>query len=361
MIVGEFSFAVYEQAFCNAFRSKNHKVFNFSWSNYFKNKQYLTPELTLNYLNSLYSRLQHKFRFGPILQKINQDLLIKINEVKPELVFIYRGTHIYPKTIKKIKEQGIVVFGYNNDDPFGKKYPKYFWRNFLNGIIYYDHIFVYREKNIQDYKRLDYTDVSILRSYYIKENNYPIENISLRKYLYDVMFAGHYEDDGRDEYVRYLLENGIKVKLFGGDGWKKSAHYNYFFEQQGEIKLLSSEDYNSVVNSAKICLVFLSQLNSDTYTRRCFEIPATQSFMLSEYSEYLNSIFKEGVEAVYFKTKEDLLNQVNKYLSNSEERKRIAINGYNKVMKEDCEVVDRIDKIVEIFNNHKKHEKNINN
>ena len=265
-----------------------------------------------------------------------------------DIVFVYKGNYIFPSTIKYIKTKSKAkIFSYNNDDPFTKDIPKYYWRHFIKGLQYYDWNFVYREKNIQDYKNLGINNVSILRSYYIKENNFYISGIQKE---YDVVFIGHWENDSRDEIIKYLIENGIKIKLFG-TLWEKSKYYKYLKEKIGNIKPIYKEEYNLTINKAKIALVFLSKINNDTYTRRCFEIPATKTMMMAEYTDDLaNNLFEEDKEAVYFKNKEELLEKIKYYLANEDKIKEIGENGYKRLMRDGHEVVDRCKEIIKVYN-----------
>jgi len=285
---------------------------------------------------------------GPLISKINKALLAKVAEIKPNLVFIYRGTHILPKTIKKIKNADAIIIGYNNDDPFSKKYPFYFWRHFLGAVYFYDHIFAYRQKNIKDYQKLGYNKVSLLRSYYISKDNYHIKVLPKDDYICDLIFVGHFEDDGIDEYIKALLEADVDLKLFGPE-WYKSKHYAFFVKKLGPIIVLK-EDYNLAINSAKICLVFLSTLNNDSYTRRVFEIIAAKSFMLATFTDDLNSLFQENKEAAYFHSKEDLLKKIRFYLDNPDIRNNIAEAGYQRLLKDGHEVTDRVKEIIKVFN-----------
>ena len=273
---------------------------------------------------------------------------------KPDLVFIHRGSLIFAETIKEIKKSGATIFGYNNDDPFSKKYPFYLWRHFLKAVPYYDHIFVYRYKNIEDYKKMNYHRISLLRAYYIKEKNFPIKKLPTDKYICDVLFAGHWENDKRDECLKAMIDSGVNLKIFGPE-WQRSRYYKFFNNKLGyQIYSLNLEDYNLALNSAKIALCFLSKLNNDSYTRRNFEITATGTFMLTEYSDDLNNnLFREGKEAEYFRDKNKMLKKINYYLINEAEREEIAEAGYERLMKDGHEITDRAREVLRIFNKYK--------
>jgi len=341
LVVGDFLCDIYEPALYNAFLKLGHRVIKFATGDYFKEKTF-------------FQRLQNKFSFGSIIRKINSDLIETAGKERPDLVFVYRGNHIYSAAIKKIKQSGAVIFGYNNDDPFSDGHPAYFWRHFKKSIPYYDHIFVYRRKNLHDYKKINYTKISLLTAYYIEEDNFPIEieKLPTDKYVCDAVFAGHYENDGRDEYIKAIIDGGINFKLFGGASWSMSKYYDFFCQQLGEPVYLK-EDYNICLNSVKIALVFLSKLNNDTYTRRCFEITAAKTFMLSEYTDDLNSMFQEGREAEYFRNKEEMLRKIRYYLTHGEDRKRIAEAGYQRLLRDGHEIKDRAKEIIKVFNGYK--------
>ena len=294
----------------------------------------------------LYFRAQKKFRFGPLINKINEDLIQFVSDICPDLIFIYRGVVFSSLTISQISKYS-KIFVYNNDDPFQTKYPKYFWRHYFNSLKYCDHIFYFRPKNYNDYKKIGFNNISLLRAYYLREKHFPIKNIGPTKYSCNVIFVGHFENDNRSDYIKYLLENNISLKLFGPE-WEKSEYFKFFKKKLGPIFPLRNE-YNIALNSAKIALSFLSKMNNDSYTTRSFEIPATKTFMLSEYSSDLNNLFKEGIEAEYFRDKEELLNKIKYYLVNENERNKIAEAGYARLLKDGHEVSDRVNIIIKTF------------
>ena len=353
LVVADWHREIYAEALYNAFNELGHETFKFSWKEYFKHCQYAKSyNVKCNKVQSFYYRFQNRFTFGPVLNKINKDLIASVNKIKPDLIFVYRGTHIYPKTFKILRQiSSAKIYGYNNDDPFSKSYPTHFWRHFKNSLPFYHHIFSFRHKNILDYKEIGITNTSLLRFYYLKKNIYPILDIEKK---YDVIFIGHFENDNRDLTIRYLMENGINIRIFGPN-WEKSKYYEYFISKiNGKIEARYGELYNQTINEAKIALVFLSKLNSDTYTTRCFEIPATNTMMISEYTEDLAmNMFKEGKEADYFRNKEELLKKLQYYLKEDGKRKEIAKAGFTRVQEEGYEIIDFAEKILQQLRNEK--------
>lgn len=339
LIVGDFEFEIYEESFFNCFKSLGHTVEKFNLK---INKSGCLTKLIFNASN--------KYAFGFITNRLNKRLLITINIFNPDLVFIYRGRQIYDSTYRKIKSTNnkIKVFYYNNDDFLSLNYPFYFWRHVKKSLIYFDHIFCYREKNISDLYNLKFTNTSILRSYYINKYNY-IFNANFHIRQNDVVFVGHFEEDGRDIYLKKIIESGVHLKLYG-TGWNKSRFYNYFVKELGEIKRLNLVEYNNVLNNSKIALVFLSKRNTDSYTRRCFEIPAAGCVMLSEETLTLKSLYLENKEILFFNSIQDAVSKIKYYLNNIDILESIAISGLKRLKNDKHEALDRINEIINIYN-----------
>lgn len=75
-----------------------------------------------------------------------------------------------------------------------------------------------------------------------------------------------------------------------------------------------------IINKAKIAIVFLSHINYDSYTRRCFEIPAAKTLMIAPYNDEMASLFIDGKEAVFYHNAEEFVDKNMYYLSHDEER-----------------------------------------
>ena len=110
------------------------------------------------------------------------------------------------------------------------------------------------------------------------------------------------------------------------------------------------EDYNNALCNSKIALCFLSKVNNDTYTRRCFEIPATETLLMSEKTSDLTSLFQENNEAVFFEKINDFGEKLDKLLNNKNEIKRIARNGNMRIWKDGHDINSRVKYIIKIIN-----------
>ena len=359
LVVGSFVWdvwGVYESAMFTAFQELGYDTYKFGWNKYFgyNNLFSFNWKNILGYkaqFLEMIKRAQQRFRRGPIINRINRDLIEYANSVKPDLIFIYQGVFLTRETIKALKGTGAAVFGYCNDDPFSTIAPKYFWSRYLRSCTEYDHIFSYRLKNLSEYKKFFDIDSELLRSYYLENRNYRLEKPN-EKYKCDVLFIGHFENDGRDEKLVKIARKGYNLKLFG-TAWQNSKSYSEIRNIMGVDIYPVKEEYNAAMNSCKIALVFLSKVNNDTYTRRCFEIPATGTFMLSEYSDDLATLFEPDKEAAFFSNADEMLAKVDYYLSHDDKRKRVAHNGYERVMRDGHEIKDRAKQIVRAYEKFK--------
>jgi spore maturation protein CgeB len=102
------------------------------------------------------------------------------------------------------------------------------------------------------------------------------------------------------------------------------------------------EDYNKALCGARVALCFLSRLNRDTYTRRSFEIPASGTLMLAQYTEDLAGMFKPGEDADFFRSPEELVQKLQRYLGDDALRRRVALAGQRRVATDGHDVVSRM-------------------
>lgn len=338
LIAGDWHSELHEEAVLKAFKVLGHEVLKFSWHDYFK---------AGNRLDAFNKKFQNRFITGPIVWRLNQDLIRAAAGFSPDMVFVYRGTHITAATLKKLKQQhpGATLVGYNNDDPFAAGHHYSLWKHFLKAVPEYDLMLAYRHHNLDDFLGIGAKRVELLRSWYFPERNHPVTltDEEKEKYECDVVFVGHYEADFRKSYLEELVRQGYRLKLFGpGYDWDPVLMKSPELSHLVPVRLVWGEEYNKALCGAKMALCFLSKHNRDTYTRRCFEIPATGTLMLSERTADLASLFDEGSEADYFSSREEMMEKVRLYLGDEARRQKVADSGYKRVLSDGHDVVSRM-------------------
>lgn len=338
LLIGSYKYSIYAAAFKNAWEKMGHEVEAIDYEKFqYKGKRRLA---------SVLNRIQARFLIGLPMLSYNSYIRNKVNEFKPDLVFLYRCNNIFGSTIKSIKEKS-TIFSYHNDDPFGGVPSDAFYRLYRRTTKHCHLNYVYRKKNIYDLKKIGVENSKVLLPYYMRERNFPID---CEKDI-QVAFLGHYEPDGRDSVISCLLDAGVEVRVFGSE-WQHAPLYDKI--KRVHMPALSSQDYNKMINRTKILLVFFSKRNNDTYTRRSFELPATRSFMLCEYTDDMDSMFPDKEAAVYFRTQKDAVEKCLYYLRNDEKRIKIASKAYDIIMKMGGSEFDRANEVIRDFESMKR-------
>lgn len=318
IVIGNFRYEMYAPAFSSAFTSMGHTVHEIRYENYL-----LKGESSLiSFLN----KFQSKYFYGFPLLKYNRDIIKAVNGFKPDFVFLYRCDHIFNRTLKRIRKQTIVI-SYNNDNPFSLRVCSLFKGKFISNAKYCDLVYVYRKCNIDDFAKIGVYHTKVLLPYYLTNRNYPIDG---SKRDIPVAFVGHWEDDGRDKLLLRMKAAGIPVAIYGADYWLTKSQYS---EQLKEIYrgLRMGEEYNKLLNHIQIALVFYSRVNKDTYTRRCFEIPATKTLMMAPYTEDMSRLFPQGEGIVYYHSQEEIVDMCKDLLANPRLIKDMAEKGYQRL------------------------------
>lgn len=334
LLVGAWQYVMYEKACADALARLGVTVIPFTWARYFR---------------GLIGRAQHKYPFpGPAMLQLNRDVVRRARELQPDCVFVWRGTHLRPKTLRTIKEQtGAFCVSYNNDDPFSPQYPRFVWHNYLQCLPEFDMHFVYRPVNKPEMQKAGARNVHLLMPYFVPEWHRPVtlDGQEETRYRCDVVFVGHYEPDGRERYLKTLLDAGLHVRLFGGDTWKR-ATLRDVKERLFPVRPVMGDEYAKALCGATMCLCFLSRLNRDEYTRRCFEIPACGRLLLSERTPALTRLFKENEEAVFFSNEVELREKALWLRDHPEEVHRIATAGMRRVHAEGHSVDHRMNEFL---------------
>jgi spore maturation protein CgeB len=335
LLVGEFATPQYDDAIAAAIKEFGIQT------NCIKESQYLGG-------SSLLVKFQKKYKIGPHILLLWYKIIKEV--LSNDFTAIYlRLCLYYPpfllKLIRKVQSKTTIVC-YMNDDPFGKDGYKKHFKHYLRNVPLFDINYIFRDLNIPELAEIGSRNTKLHLPYYCKQYHYPeiMENRNIDKYYCDAIFLGHGENDCRLDCFDLLLENDIDLVLGGGD-------FHQFAEGRLFSKLLPAkyyfnEEYRLSLQYSNCSICFFSSLNRDIITTRVFEIPACKGVLVCQRSELVESIFKEGEEALYFSSKEELLDHVLFLKNNKDIRNEIAENGYRKLLSTNNEVSDRVRQMI---------------
>jgi len=292
---------------------------------------------------NIFGRLQRRFLWGPSIEKLREDLINHIEKYRPEIVLLYQGHYIDSETVKKISEFSFVT-GYHNDNPYGEGAKMLRYRHFHKAISSYDAFHVYRPSNISQIKKAGIKRVSVLMPGFMPWIDYPrkLNTKEIKIFESEVLFIGHCENDQRNQCLLELLNNRLKLKIFGdSNSWKEFGDKKLLIKVP-KIIHLTGDNYRKAISAAKINLCFFSKKNKDVYTRRVFEITACAGFLLCERTPEMLELFPEGIAAEYFDNSEELLEKTKFYLKNFNLRKKIANQGFKLVHQNKHDIYSRM-------------------
>ncbi|MEK6935683.1 MAG: glycosyltransferase [Nanoarchaeota archaeon] len=253
---------------------------------------------------------------------MNKQLLDYVKDKELDLIiFAMDEEEFYPETILKITElhpNTRSLFIISDDDTRFDHYSRYF-------ALLFDHTITSSGDFTPDYKKDGIKKVD----YHIAYNTHKLEPLNVKK-EYDVTFIGRPKAN-RQKIIKYLLDNGIKIKLFGWD-WYQYPEFKEIY--QGP---LSQEEYVKIINQTKINLTltrsgYSEQKQIFNLKFSIFEKALCKSFQLVESNPKIINLFKPTKEIILFNSKEELLKKIKYYLKHKELREKIAKRTYEKVI-----------------------------
>jgi hypothetical protein len=252
-------------------------------------------------------------------EEVNKRFLELVEKEKPDYILYYSIVDEFELDtflkVRDISPETISILFYGDDDCMYESYSRFY-------KLFFDYIIVFQKA----FKHL-YDEEKNTRAEFLFGTNldyyYPIKT----EKKIDVSFFGIPECN-RVEYLRYLIDNGINLRIFGRN-WENMPEYKDYYGG-----MLPLEEFIKKINETKITINFSrNRFGKLHFKGRIFETAMCRSFSLVEYCPIYEDFLKPGKELIMFKTKEELLEKVRYYLANEKEREEIATRAYNRLKK----------------------------
>lgn len=257
-------------------------------------------------------------------QRFNQQLVEKVRQCQEknhiDIFFSYlSGRWVYPETIKKIGELGIITINISLDDKmkfWGSKEPGGLSGN-AEIAKYFDVCITCQSK--EDVGKYIYSGANPL--FLPPAGNPDTFNQLEISRTTPVSFIGQCYGV-RPKMINFIGQHGIQVETYGL-GWPDGP--------------IPPSKMNEIYNRSLINLGFGYIGDSYPLTGlkgRDFEIPLAGNLYLTSYNPDLEDTFKIGSEIDCYQDKEDLLKKIRYYIENPEIARRIGKSGRDRCLKD---------------------------
>jgi spore maturation protein CgeB len=150
----------------------------------------------------------------------------------------------------------------------------------------------------------------------------------------DVVFVGALHVSKMPLLARVKKALGRRLMLRGLASFKKNVYFNLRHGFPGWMRPLPFDQYVPVYRRSKIGINVHNRGDYTVGSYRLFELPGNGVLQISDGGPYLEAFFKPGEEVVGYSGADDLIDKVRHYLANDGERRRIALNGYRRVVRD---------------------------
>jgi spore maturation protein CgeB len=283
-----------------------------------------------------------------------KEMRVQAEQFRPDAVVVMNGLHVFPpdhlEQIDGIRNMGIPAVIWFVDDPYVTDLT-------VKIAPHYDYVFTHERSCLPLYQSIGCAHVYHLplAAHFGLFKPMPVP----REYRSDICFIGiafWNRVQLFDEIAPYLQDKKV---LIGGSLWERMTHYPMLqrFVHDGWIEVPETVKY---YNGAKIVINLhrtteagkdnLNGINwaAESINPRTFEMAACGTLQLTDLRGELPEHYSIGSEIAVFQNAEQLIQQIDYYLTHDRERLEVAARGYRRT-KNDHTFENRIRKLLDII------------
>lgn len=258
--------------------------------------------------------------------------LLKIDGL--DFLLAFKGMLLEPATLKKFIDRGVPCYCLYPDVSF-QDHGNTIWRC----IPLYDCVFTTKCFHVNDPKVRDKTkQLRFVRHGFDPAVHRPIETDAglSASYGCDLSFVGVWSPK-KEAILTYILKclPELDIRIWG-PVWEKSASP---IRSKWQGRGAYGDEASAIYSLSKINLGLLSEAGTGTQagdqtTARTWQIPAAGGFMLHEHTKELQEFFEANHEVATFSSQPELIEKIEFYLSNEEDRNRVRSSGHERCHRE---------------------------
>ena len=131
--------------------------------------------------------------------------------------------------------------------------------------------------------------------------------------------------------LQQLAKSGLRV--YGNEDWAKLTKGTPL-SKCFTGKTVAHEDLPRLFRNSRINVNMHHLQSTTSLNLRVFDVPAAGGFLLTDYMPGLEEMFEIDREIVVYRSRQELKDKVDYYLSNPKKREEIARRGRERVMRD---------------------------
>ncbi|MEO0981629.1 MAG: glycosyltransferase [Pseudomonadota bacterium] len=274
-------------------------------------------------------------RTAPALKRrgSNNRLLAQARKHRPDLIWLFKGMDIQPRTLRQLREDGHKIACLNADHPFEHYARGAGNRSVADAVALYDVYLTYSARIAGEIKARHARLRTEILPFGHELDDAGFANIAGMKEVQRACFVGT-PDAARVRTLRALSGAGVPVDVYG-HGWAR--HWRAL----GGARIFPAaegEDLYPVLRAYRVQLNLFRPHNVGAHNMRSFEVPAAGGVMLAPASPEHERFFEDGGEAIYFSGERDMIGKAKALLAKgvweiqrlrNRARRRSAVSGYH--------------------------------
>jgi|GEM_PF-697307 len=278
---------------------------------------------------SLMTRLRYRLRRPADPAQTNDGILKALND-ETDVVWLDAADMIRGDTLAEAKRRNpaLAVVWYSEDDMMNRRLRT----KWLESAI--PHIDLWVTTKSFNTAPDEVPSLGVRRTLFVNNSYDPqvhrppeMTDENIRRYGAPISFIGTFEQP-RANSVLHLARAGYDVRVWG-NGWDSMKNTHARLRIEGRAAY--NDEFAKVVAASDINLCFLRHANRDLQTCRSIEIPGCGGFMAHEANTEIMALFRDGREAVYFDTDDELTTLCAAWMPRGDERRNIGRAAHARV------------------------------
>ena len=236
---------------------------------------------------------------------LNSKTLSHVNIYKPNIIIFHKHLALKKQTIISLRKKNIFTIFFIHDaisNPVNRS------KNLLSALPYFNLIITTKSFELKLLNLFVNPNAIFLVNNFLNNSINKSLNLLLHSELEKKLTVISGFENERLEILLFLASNGVKIELYGGieiDLWRKNLPINSNIILQS--KLLKLEEYFNCIQNSFLIYSPLRKANSDLQTSRTVEIPFFGGILFTERTSEHLDMYIENQEAVFFESKEEIL------------------------------------------------------